>query len=323
MKRWERPIRPLPLRARPMQDETVVSFVTRLAAANDFPPTLLFRAIGDCVPGKHVLGRDAILNDPALERLSVLSRTPPDHLRKALPGLSHTPQYVPLPISRPSVRFFRLHYPMLACRTCTLRHGPATAVAWEHRERDHARYVCIAHCRWINSTPQFHLAAAPEIVAAQHEYNQLAVRYDQSQAFSGLFQAWNITTRWLQERRHKALLQRWTARAKNIGATGPGSAASRFPEMTRLAELLVHPGWRSHVGLSAHWRLRDFYRYTAHVLGTDLEVFTVGNGREDPLCRWAQSLRSSFASLPQAPTRRACSLRGIPAPPLPESRHFE
>ncbi|WP_406191023.1 hypothetical protein OG331_50105 [Streptomyces sp. NBC_01017] len=323
MKRWQRTVRPLPLRARPMQDESVVSFVMRLAAANDFPPTLLFRIIGDCVPGKHVLHRDAILNAPAIDRLGIVSRTPADHLRRALPGLSHTPAYVPLPVATPTVRFFRLPYPMLVCRTCTLQHGPATAVAWEHRERDYARYVCTTHRRWINSIPQFHLTAAPEIVTAQHEYDHLAARYDQSQAFSGLFQAWNVTSGWLQERRHTALLQRWTARALSIGATGPGSAASRFPEMIQLAELLVDPDWRSHVGLSAAWRLRAVYRYTAHAIGTDYEVLTADNGRDDSLCKWVKNLRSHYASRAQAPTRRACSLRGIPTPPLPKSRHLE
>lgn len=323
MKRWERPVRPLPLRARPMQDESVVSFVMRLAAANDFPSTLLFRTIGDCIPGKHVVGRDAILNTPALDRLSILSRTPAAHLTRALPGLSHTPNYSPLPASRPSVRFFRLPYPALACRTCTLRHGPGTAVAWENRDRDYTRYVCTRHRRWINSTPQFHLATAPEIVAAQHEYDQLAARYDQSQAFSGLFQAWNITTRWLQQKRHPALTRRWTARAKSIGATGPISAAARFPEMIRLAELLVHPGWREFIGLASPWRVRHFFRHTAHVTGADYEEFFAAAGREDPLSKWVLSLRSNYADRPQAPSRRACSLRGIPTPAIPESRHFK
>ncbi|GAA2635535.1 hypothetical protein [Streptomyces axinellae] len=285
MNRWQRPVRPLPLRARPMQDESVVSFVMRLAAANDFPPTLLFRTIGNCVPGKHVLHRDAILKAPAVDRLGILSRTPADHLGRALPGLRHTPTYVPLPVTTPTIRFFRLPYPMLACRTCTLRHGPATAVAWEHRGRDHARYVCTTHRRWINSTPQFHLTAAPEVVSAQHEYDQLADRYDQSRAFFGLFQAWNVTTRWLQERRHPALLQRWTTRAKSIGAAGPASAVSRFLEMTRLAELLVHPGWRELVGLAPPWRVRDFYRHAAHVTGADYEEFFVAAGRDDPLSK--------------------------------------
>ncbi|EKX61495.1 hypothetical protein [Streptomyces ipomoeae] len=322
MKRWERPARSLPLRARPMQDESVVSFVMRLAAANDFPPSLLFRTIGDCVPGKHVLHRDAILNAAAVDRLGVLSRTPADHLRRALPGLSHTPSYVPLPVATPTVRFFRLPYPMLACRTCTLKHGSATAFAWEHRDRDEARYVCTTHRRWIKSAPQYHLTDAPEIVTAQNEYDALAMRYDQAEAASGLFQAWNITTGWLRDERHSTLMRRWRTRAEAIGAAGPASAAVRFPEMIRLAPMLIHPGWRTHVIREGPWRLARFFRRAAQVVGTDYELFPDRNGREDPLVTWALNLRSCHTSRSLPLSRRASSLRGTRATPLPESRHF-
>ncbi|MFB8123045.1 hypothetical protein ACFVG1_06615 [Streptomyces bacillaris] len=322
MKRWQRPVRPLPLRVRPMQSESVVSFVMRLAAANDFPASLLFRTIGDCVPGKHVLHRDAILNRTAIDRLSILSRTPADHLTRALPGLSHVPVYVPLPARTPTVRFFKLHYPMQACRTCTLKHGPATPFAWEHRDRDEARYVCTMHRRWIKSTPQYNLMNAPEIVTAQNEYDALAMSYTQAEAASGLFQAWNITTGWLKDKRHQSLMRRWRARAETVGAAGPASAAARFPEMIHLAPLLIHPSWRNHVIYGAPSDLSRFLRHASRAVGTDYELFPDQRGREDPLVTWAMSLRSCHTSRQLPLSRRASSLRGTRATPLPESRHF-
>ncbi|WP_216589226.1 TniQ family protein [Streptomyces brasiliscabiei] len=324
MKRWERGIRPLPLRARPMAGETTVSFVARLAAVNDFPATLLFRTIGDCVPGRHVLHRDAYLNGPALERLVVLSRTPADHLRKALPTLAAKPQYVPLPAARPLVRFFRGDpHPVRACRSCTLRRGAATAVAWEYRDLD--RCVCLTHHRWINSTPQFALAAAPEIVTAQTDYNELVARYDQQKASAALFQAWNMTTRWVNEKRHPDLIDRWNSRAVAIGATGPAKAAVRFPEMVQVAQVLTDPDWRRHVAMVELHHLDNFYRHTAKVLGADREGFITDRGRVDPLCEWAQDLRTRHAATRarfwsdlQLNHARYRSIRR----PFPESRHF-
>ncbi|MET9080557.1 hypothetical protein ABZX77_01440 [Streptomyces sp. NPDC004237] len=324
MKRWERGIRPLPLRARPMAGETTVSFIARLAAVNDFPVLLLFRTIGDCVPGKHVLHRDAYLNASAQERLAVLSRTPVDHLRKALPSLTLKPRYIPLPFERPLVRFFRGYpYPVRACRSCTLRRSPATAVAWEYRDLD--RCVCLTHGRWINSTPQFDLAAAPEIITAQADYDGLVARYDQPKASAAFFQAWNLTTRWVNEKRHPDLIDRWNSRAAAIGATGAGKAAVRFPEMVQLAQVLTDPDWRRHVSMVELYDLDNFYRHTAKVLGLDREGFITDRGRTDPLCAWAQDLRSRHAAARLgfwSDLRRNRSRYGSTPQPFPESRHF-
>ncbi|MFJ8307701.1 MULTISPECIES: hypothetical protein [unclassified Streptomyces] len=308
-----------------MAGETVVSFVARLAAANDFPATLLFRTIGDCTPGKHVLHRDAYLNDPAQKRLSVLASTPVAHLRKALPVLSRSPLYVALPRRRPYARFFRgSPHPVLACRSCTLRHSPATAVGWEYRDRD--RCVCLAHGRWINSDPQFDLAAAPEVVTAQAEYNELVARYGRDKASAALFQAWNMTTRWASEKRHPALLDRWDTRAGAIGAKGHGKAAVRFPEMVQLAQVLTYPDWRRHVSMVELHHLNNFYRYTAGVLGADREGFITDRGRVDPLCEWAQDLRARHAAARLAfwaDLQKNRPRYGSIPQPFPESRHFE
>ncbi|MFC8129503.1 hypothetical protein [Streptomyces sp. NPDC057302] len=325
MKRWERPARPLPLRARPMAEETVVSFVARLAAANDFPATLLLRTIGDCTPGKHVLHRDAYLNDPAQDRLGILARTPVAQLRKALPTLSCTPRYVALPHQHPYLRFFRgSPYPVLACRNCTLRHSPATAVGWEYRDRD--RCVCLTHNRWISSAPQFNLAAAPEIATAQADYDELVVRYGRDKASAALFQAWNMTTRWGTEQRHPALLDRWHTRGAAIGATGPGKAAVRFPEMVQLAQVLTDPDWRRHIAMVELHHLDNFYRYTARVLGADREGFITDRGRVDPLCAWAQDLRTRHAGARLgfwADLQKNRYRYGSVPRSFPESCHFE
>jgi hypothetical protein len=71
--------------------------------------------------------------------------------------------------------------------------------------------------------------------------------------------------------------------------------------MTRLAQVLVHPDWRSRAGLAATGHLRDFHRYTAHVIGTAYDVFTADNGpsRRPPfLSATYESVRPRIALRP-------------------------
>ncbi|WP_175412366.1 TniQ family protein [Streptomyces sp. TRM64462] len=324
MKRWERPARPLPLRARPMKNETVVSFVARLAAANDFPVSLLLRTIGDCVPGKHVLDRDARLNAAALDRLVVLSRTPAEHLRRALPTLLTAPQYVPLPTGRPVLRFFRGDpHPLLACRICTLQHGPATPVAWEYRSLN--RFVCLSHHRWIGEGPHLDLRSAPEIVAAQVQYADLAARIGHNATYKALTTSWQMTFRWLREKRHPALISRWTTRAATLGADRQLPGSVRFPEIVQLMEVTGDPDWRRHVAMVEQPDLRIFYRHTARRLGIEPDAFTTGNSQSDPLAEWVRILRHRFATIRDELWRghyRQPNWRAE-LTPFPESCHFE
>ncbi|MFJ8391864.1 TniQ family protein [Streptomyces sp. NPDC094144] len=324
MKRWERPARPLPLRARPMKNETVVSYVARLAAANDFPASLLFRTIGDCVPGKHVLDRDARLNPAALDRLSVLSRTPAEHLSRTLPTLKSPPQYLPLATDRPVIRFFRGYpHPVPACRICTLRHGPATAVAWGYRSLH--RFVCITHRRWLGDPPHLDLTAAPEIVTAQSQYAEIAARLGYNATAKTLVEAWQVTSRWANEKRHPALIARWTDRAAAIGAVGPGPGSVRFPEIVRLMEITGNPDWRRHVAMVQPPQLDNFYRHIARRIGTEPDAFTTGHGQKDPLSEWVRILRFRFATTRDEFWRgvhRQPDWRRDPIP-FPESCHFE
>ncbi|MEW1639757.1 TniQ family protein [Streptomyces sp. NPDC093801] len=323
MKRWERPARPLPLRARPMKNETVVSFVARLAAANDFPVSLLLRTIGDCVPGKHVLDRDARMNADALDRLAVLSRTPAENLRRALPTLRTAPQYVPLPTGRPVLRFFRGDpHPLLACRICTLQHGPATPIAWEYRTSH--QFVCLTHALWIGDGHHVDLRPAPEIIAAQVQYAELAELITYESTCRALAGAWQMTFRWLKEKRHPALITRWATRADALG-TGQITGCVRFPEVVSLMEVTGDPEWRRHVAMVEPFDLKSFYHHTARRLGIAPDAFTTGNTYSDPLTEWVRILRHRFATIRDELWRvhyRQPDWRAEPTP-FPESCHFE
>ncbi|MGW1160937.1 hypothetical protein ACWD5Q_23870 [Streptomyces sp. NPDC002513] len=113
--------------------------------------------------------------------------------------------------------------------------------------------------------------------------------------------------------------------ASYLFAAADFEAAVRFPEMVQVAQVLTDPDWRRHVAMVELHHLDNFYRHTAKVLGADREGFITDRGRVDPLCEWAQDLRTRHAATRarfwsdlQLNHSRYGSIRR----PFPESRHF-
>lgn len=105
---WQQHAQQLPVRVRPLRQETLTSYATRLAAANALArPTILLRALG------HPHGNltqttmhdyDIALNAPALARLETFTGIPTERLRKALPAINHRAN---LPGDIPRIKLFR------------------------------------------------------------------------------------------------------------------------------------------------------------------------------------------------------------------------
>jgi hypothetical protein len=88
---WQQPATPLPFRVRPVRGETTMSYVFRLATANELVrPTTLLRSIGqpsNVQPHQFMLrdGFEVKLNAPAQQRLAVFAGIPLQRLRRCLP----------------------------------------------------------------------------------------------------------------------------------------------------------------------------------------------------------------------------------------------
>lgn len=114
MKTWQQTAQRLPVRVRPMRGETVISYVFRLADANDLArPTILLGALGRPTRGltrSLVNDFDIRVNQHSLDRLETFTGIPAARLRKALPGLHRLDDTLPeeIPAFRPS-RAWGLH----------------------------------------------------------------------------------------------------------------------------------------------------------------------------------------------------------------------
>ena len=117
----------LPIAVAPAQQETVASYLTRLANLHGLPLRELWEPISVPRPGEPAARRS---RRPAGGR----DRPPREHLVRALPELHPAPDWSAL-----------RHQPQPGCPRCDARHpgGPVTHLLPHHR------YVCTRHRYWI------------------------------------------------------------------------------------------------------------------------------------------------------------------------------
>lgn len=175
------PSRPLPRTVWPVQSETVVSYMTRLAHANHMP----VRAMHQYLSGST--GSAA----PRPEWLAAACRYPLDLLQARLKGLDdgHNPVQQNLR-ARP------------ACRWCMARRGiyePVDCWLPEHKT------VCYQHRRWIGAPArkwpdQRNLEHNPAILAAARKHTRMVHRHKDYAAYA-MRDARRILTCWWREGR--------------------------------------------------------------------------------------------------------------------------
>lgn len=157
----------LPIRVTPLAGETIASFLTRLAAANHLPVTLLLAHLPPWFTARIQTHDDiagAARSDTAdAEQLAALSGLSAATLLHALPAFGSGPHR-----GRPPVRATH------ACRGCASRHGHTEPVP-VHLPA-HQR-LCARHRIWLGNTTQIDLAATPEIIHAHARAVSLTHRH--------------------------------------------------------------------------------------------------------------------------------------------------
>lgn len=245
-----RPARALPTPVRPFADETVVSFIARLAAANHLHFNSLCRHLATVFapgsPGRHVLQRDAVLNPAALARLAAVSAIPVARLKQALPTLNDpvNPAFAkPLPNDVPALRWVPLlgSGPFAACPSCTRRRGTTSSVLIRLRPGEH---LCTRHGIWLRGT-QIDLTDLPETVRAQVAYRRLRHQHPPRQLEKDCVQAEVIVFGWRHHSCQRDLNERWHVRLQALAAQGHSpidyttNRAVMLPETVTLADLIA------------------------------------------------------------------------------------
>ncbi|WP_018586204.1 TniQ family protein [Salinispora arenicola] len=335
MKTWQQTAQRLPVRVRPMRGETVISYVFRLADANDLArPTILLGALGRPTRGltrSLVNDFDIRVNQHSLDRLETFTGIPAARLRKALPGLHRLDDTLPeeIPAFRPS-RAWGLHD---YCDQCAAR-LPA-----QHTIRVYSLYfpkLCRKHRVWFADRTD--LTNTPEIITAHRRYGRLlAATGDRQWAYGQLHRATQIIMDWAPHsyRLVPRLHERWEARGKALpGFHTPHNPTHLlvYPEAVALTEVFCDLEWRRHIAMVREFQTANFYQHVAKRLNQPPDF---ARWLERP---WTRLLRRNYESVPNPIQRWINEIRhkhaktrtefyerhaGFARTPFPEIRHFK
>ncbi len=282
---WPLRLRPLPRFVAPFRDETISSYLPRLAAANRLAPAAL-RAM--------LAGSDRNDAPVPLARLAAVTGMPHAALAHAMPQICTAGELIGLHIqNRPRAR---KGWSFAACRRCTAGR-PVTRWAL------HDDVVCGRHRRWISKDQtQPDLTAQPEILTAHRRHRRLIRRHGRDTVMRAFRDARHIYIGWrldgipddgYDHRMETFHGPGWRDRDDDGNQT---SDAATYPQSVALTRLLASPYWRERI-LGKGWAWPD--EFDAEVRRTVAPGYIWGNyprirwrrDRDDPLHEWRSHTR--------------------------------
>lgn len=247
---WPLPLRPLPRPVPPVGDETITSYLARLADAN----RLEAAALRHLLTGSH--RKHAEIPFAALAAITGL---PPASLAYAMPQICPAPQRAHLSVAnRPRPR---LRGEVVACRLCTASAAGGRAVTvWAL----HDRVVCRRHRRWLSEeNAQPDLSGQPEILDAARRHRWLIRRHGRDTVMRAYRDARSICIGWRLEPNDRDPGFQRRMRIFH-GCTWPEVEedcyqtfeAAIYPQVVALTRLLASPYWRERI-LQQGWPWHD------------------------------------------------------------------
>lgn len=319
-------LQPLPIRVAPFLDETLDSYLDRLAWANRLDRTALRR---------HLSGSRLKSVPVPIARLAALTGYRKRSLRYAILELSTDDERVIMTVSNrpwpgPEVRG--------GCHRCLhklsrMRNSPGI-IRLQHPED---MVICLRHRRWIQAATSFEaqqpdLSPQPDILRA-HRMRRRLNRRGYYHLYGALLVAERIVSQWAGEEQHKERFHQrmrifhgeaWLAK---VPRQHPTISAARYPEVIALARLLTVPYWRS-LALDTHDPVPDD-RFLAEVRRTVAPGYEWSDHRFDdrnsePLAKWIiterkeQRRREEGLSLREADIARGVLARAGHGPDVPK-----
>ncbi|WP_282704014.1 TniQ family protein [Streptomyces sp. CC219B] len=278
------PVRqPLPRTVSLFHDETVDSFLRRLAAANHLPADQL-------LPLLEIRRTKKTPINTLLEPLAAAAGVTRTALELALPEFLDTDAPdKPGTIGRPRATLRRaIQRP--ACRRCTQAAGITLPVTcWT----THDRNVCLRHRLWIgdgitNPDEQVDISRIPDTLRAQRHHRNLITRHGRRWVRSAYPEARKIYFTWLQSSADPFDI---LGTARHLLTDGAGKAPSHdltlamvfHPQVVALTGLLAGREWERRAVATGHvtWLIKQI-TLRGILLGY------VPKERQDPLIQWVE-----------------------------------
>jgi hypothetical protein len=224
---------PLPRTVRPVCDETLESYLWRLAEANGLNPYFFAGYLKDSKKASAPVPADAVITvsgQPANSmRYAILELCTPEQLAgmnvagRPRPGRSGT---------------------QAKCTRCTHARGiydPVTC--WTRRED----VVCLRHRRWIPGDRQLDLTRHEAIITANKHHRQLILRRGRAAAVTAFTRASSIVAEWTRRGDYRGrvseVMARFHGKVWNVSWKDPTVLASQYVPAVALAWILADPGW--------------------------------------------------------------------------------
>jgi len=286
-------LRPLPRPVAPFRDETITSYLRRLARPNHIDPAGL----------RRLLARSNRTDAPVpLGRLAAVTGMTRQSLAYAMPQICTPAELSGLHIaSRPRSRD---GWSFAACRACTAGQ-PVTRWAL------HDEVICRRHRRWISTGhDQPDLTAQPDILRAHRRHRGLLRRHGRDPVMRALRDAQRICIGWRLDGLPDPGFDHRMETFRGPGWDDPDEwapqafEAATYPQSVALARLLASPYWRERI-LGNHWAGHD--EFTAELRRTVAPDYTWDyrpstrrrRSRDDPLLEWRlDTRRLKFEPLP-------------------------
>lgn len=270
----------------PVQDETLSSYIPRLARANHVRLDHFM---------EHLTGRFRQyprLNETRAHALAVMINRPLETLLYALPELRGQAAHLELQLHG---RTLGRHpnRPGWLCRRCRWQKLIATPVT---RWQRHDQNVCLRHGLWIGEgvsteNDQVDLTACPEIIQAHRYHRCLISRLGRVPIAYAYYESRSIQLEWVAQGRFQDVRARRFDRLLGSGwRVNRESAvlnAVIYPEVVALTGILASAYWRSLAASLAPMNVMRFYGEVGNRVHPGYR--RAGNGF-DPLRQWVEAL---------------------------------
>jgi hypothetical protein len=233
------PLRTLPIALPPVHQETIGSYLNRLADANRLKLSTLAALLGLSRRWRRDHDEAGEWTDQTIARLGTLTGRTSASLIRALPALRDQVT----PDRQPSTTTVGT-----SCRRCVARLGIRGLVI--RRVSSHER-VCPRHQRWLGGPHQHSLHHLPEMVHANQRHRRLA-RHAGPEVHEVYQHALDQTNDWFHTG-HPELRRRWTQRLDRLGddpyldpyhPSRDRIEFASYPETVVLTSVVTSPHWR-------------------------------------------------------------------------------
>ncbi|MFC5954765.1 TniQ family protein [Streptomyces pratens] len=219
---------------RPMLNETVASFVWRIAETHRLHPYELLEFLAQSQRHKAPVPGD---------RLAALSGVPLHVLKYALPELCTTDDVNLLRIAgRPRPNFRE----RVGCPRCIGHWHTSKWVRFWARQED---VICNSHWVWTGTTGSLEISAypeiAPEVIRANRRHRRLIRRYGREAVRTAYRHAGELCWTWRSNKQTRNRLTAFLGPEWSILRDDPAAEASYYPQVIELTRLLSSPYWRS------------------------------------------------------------------------------